>query len=124
MNPVLTAGVSDLEAAIGTEVDKVMGTPASGVAGLVTPDPNMVALVGAMKARLDADKAATTGGGRDPLGQSGGTAAPQDVTYDYQGLMGSNATTAMRPDQFEPMLRQFNKRLTTTFEKTFTAEVK
>jgi hypothetical protein len=124
MTPVLTTGVSDLESAIATEVGKVMGTPASGVAGLGTPDPNMVALVGAMKARLDADKAATAGGDRDPLGKTGGTAAPQDVTYDYQGLMGNNATTAMRPDQFDPMLRQFNKNLTTTFEKTFTAEVK
>lgn len=124
MTPVLTTGVSDLETAIGTEVGKVMGTSASGVAGLGTPDPNMVALVAAMKARLDADKAATAGGGRDPLGQTGGTAAPQDVTYDYQGLMGNNATTAMRPDQFDPMLKQFNKNLTTTFEKTFTAEVK
>lgn len=124
MTPVLTTGVSDLGSAIGTEVGKVMGTPASGVAGLGTPDPNMVALVAAMKARLDADKSATAGGKRDPLGQPRGTAPAQDVTYDYQGLMGNNATTAMRPDQFGPMLKQFNKRLTTLFEKTFTAEVK
>ena len=124
MTPVLTTGVSDLESAIGTEVGKVMGTPASSVAGLGTPDPNMVALVGAMKARLDADKTAAAGGKRDPLGQTGGTAPAQDVTYDYQGLMGNNATTAMRPDQFGPMLNQFNDNLSKTFEKTFTAEVK
>ena len=48
----------------------------------------------------------------------------QDVTYSYQGLMGSNATTALRPDQFGPMVNQFNDKLTTMFEKKFTAEVK
>jgi hypothetical protein len=84
----------------------------------------MTALVNAMKARLDADKAATAGGGRDPLGKKGGTAADQDVTYSYQGLMGSNATTALRPDQFNPMVKQFNDRLTTMFEKPFSAETK
>ncbi len=121
--PVLDAGVSDLQTSIAAEVKRIMSTPASGVAALGTPDPNMVAMVAAMKARLDADKTATAGGGRDPLG-SGGPAPAQDVTYSYQGLMGSNATTALRPDQFAPMVRQFNDRLTTTFEKKFTAEVK
>ena len=84
----------------------------------------MVAMVAAMKARLDADKAATAGGGRDPLAKTGGTAAAQDVTYSYQGLMGSNAKTTLRPDQFGPMVEQFNSKLSTTFEKKFTAEVK
>ena len=101
-----------------------MSTPASGVAALGTPDPNMVAMVAAMKARLDADKAATAGGGRDPLAKTGGTAAAQDVTYSYQGLMGTNAKTTLRPDQFGPMVEQFNSKLSTTFEKKFTAEVK
>ncbi len=124
MTPVLVTGVGDLQAAIGTEVDRVMGTPASGVAALGTPDPNMTAVVTAMKARLDADKKATPAGVRDPLGAKGGTAADQDVTYSYQGLMGTNATTALRPDQFGPMVKQFNDRLTTLFEKPFSAETK
>jgi hypothetical protein len=124
MTPVLVTGVSDLQSAIATEVDRVMGTPASGVGGLGTPDPGMTAVVSAMKARLDADKTATAGTGRDPLGKPGGTAPDQDVTYSYQGLMGSNATTALRPDQFGPMVKQFNDRLTKMFEKPFTAETR
>lgn len=123
MTPVLESSVSDLQSAISTEVERIMGTPASGIAALGAPDPNMTSLVNAMKARLDADKAAAAGGGRDPLGTAGAPAPAQDVTYSYQGLMGSSATTAMRADQFKPMLDQFNDRLTTTFEKTFTAEV-
>ncbi len=124
IDPILTASVSDLQTTIDTEVGRIMTTPAAGVAALGTPDPNMVAMVAAMKARLDADKAATAGGGRDPLGAPGGTAPAQDVTYSYQGLMGSNATTALRPDQFGPMVTQFNSKLTTLFEKKFTAEVR
>jgi hypothetical protein len=124
VDPVLTTSVSDLQASIATEVTRIMATPPSGVAALGTPDPNMVAMVAAMKARLDADKAATADTGRDPLAKEGATAAPQDVTYSYQGLMGSNKTTQLRADQFGPMVEQFNKRLSTTFEKKFTAEVK
>ncbi len=123
VNPILTTSVSDLQATIDTEVNRIMTTPAAGVAALGTPDPNMVAMVAAMKARLDADKAATAGGGRDPLAAPGGTAPAQDVTYSYQGLMGSNRTTALRADQFGPMVSQFNDKLTTMFEKKFTAEV-
>lgn len=122
MDPLLQSNVTDLVGAIDTEVERIMGTPASGVAALGTPDPNMTALVNAMKARLDADKAATAGGGRDPLGKTGGTAPVQDVTYSYQGLMGSNATTAVRADQFAPMVKQFNDNLKTELEKPFTAE--
>jgi hypothetical protein len=122
MDPLLQSNVTDLVSAIDTEVERIMGTPASGVAALGTPDPNMTALVNAMKARLDADKAATAGGGRDPLGKPGGTAPAQDVTYSYQGLMGSNATTAVRPDQFAPMVKQFNDNLKTEFEKPFATE--
>lgn len=121
--PVLATSVSALQTQIDTEVTRVMSTPPSGVPALGPADPNMTALVGAMKARLDADKAATKGGGRDPLGA--GKAAPdQDVTYSYQGMMGSNNTRALRPDQFEPMVKQFNGRLKKLFEKPFTAEVK
>ena len=41
-----------------------MGTPASGVAALGPPNPQMAALVAHMKAQLDADKTASAGGGR------------------------------------------------------------
>jgi hypothetical protein len=122
MDPLLQSNVTDLVAAIDTEVERIMGTPASGVAALGTPDPNMTALVSAMKARLDADKTAAAGGGRDPLGSAGGTAPAQDVTYSYQGLMGTNSTTALRSDQFTPMVKQFNDNLKTEFEKPFAAE--
>ncbi len=123
INPTLSTSVSGLEAKITAEVTRVMGTPPSGVAALGAPDPNMTALVNAMKARVEADQAETKGTGRDPLG--GGKAAPgQDVTYSYQGLMGSNKTTALRPDQFAPMVKQFNDKLKRTFEKPFTPETK
>jgi hypothetical protein len=76
-----------------------------------------------MKARLDADKTATAGGGRDPVGT--GKAAPdQDVTYSYQGLMGSHGTMAIREDQLMPLLKQFNLRCLNLWEKPFKAEVK
>jgi hypothetical protein len=119
--PVITAGVTDLQASIHGEVEKIMGTPPSGLAA--AGDPSMTAMVTAMKARLDADKAASAGGGRDPVGT--GKAAPdQDVIYDYQGLMGSNATTAIRPDQLNPLLAQFNDKCRNMWEKSFTVEVK
>jgi hypothetical protein len=123
VGPALTASVGDLEGKITAEVDRVMSTPPAGVPALGTPDPNMTAMVAAMKTKLDADKAATAGTGRDPLG-SGAAAPAQDVTYSYQGMMGSNTTRALRPDQFNPMVDNFNSKLTTTFEKKFTAEVK
>jgi hypothetical protein len=73
-------------------------------------DPNMASIVAAMKTRLDADKAATAGTGRDPT--AGGGAAPdQDVSYSAQGLMGSSATTTVRGDQFLPMVTAFNNQL-------------
>ena len=123
VGPALTASVSDIGATITAEVDRVMSTPPAGVAALGAPDPNMTAMVTAMKTKLDANKAATAGTGRDPLG-AGAAAPAQDVTYSYQGMMGSNTTRALRPDQFDPMVDNFNKKLTTTFEKKFTAEVK
>jgi hypothetical protein len=124
VTPVLTSSVAALQSTIGTEVTRLMTTPSSGVAAAGPPDPNMAAIVAAMKARIDAGKAATAGTRRDPLGATGGTAPAQDVTYSYQGLMGSNATTAMRGDQFDPMVKQFNDKLKTFFEKNFTADVK
>jgi hypothetical protein len=121
--PVLQTSVEDLETAIENEVNRVMTTPPAGVPALGPADPNMAALVSAMKTRLDADKAATAGGGRDPLGA--GRAAPdQDVTYSYQGMMGSNITRAIRADEFEPLVKQFNDKLSKTWERDFKVEVK
>jgi hypothetical protein len=83
----------------------------------------MAAMVTAMKARLDADKTASAGGGRDPVGA--GKAAPdQDVTYSYQGLMGSHGNMSIRVDQLTPLVKQFNKECTSIWEKAFKAEVK
>ena len=123
VQPVLTSDVAGLESTIQTEVDRVMSTPPSGVAALGPPDPQMAALVSHMKGKLDADKAATAGGGHTPLG-SGKAAPDQNVTYSVQGLMGSSKNTSIRADQFNPMVKQFNDKLKKTFEKTFTAEVK
>ena len=123
VGPVLTTSVADLESTIQAEVTRVMATPPSGVAALGPPDPRMAALVAQMKATLDADKAASAGGGRSPLGA--GVAAPdQNVTYSVQSLMGSSRDTSIRADQFNPMVRQFNARLRNLWERTFTAEVR
>lgn len=123
VQPVLTTSVADLESSLQAEVTRVMATPASGVAALGPPNPQMAALVGHMKAQLDADKAATAGGGRSPLGA--GKAAPdQNVTYTVQSLMGASADTSIRADQFNPMVAQFNSQLRNLWEKKFTAEVK
>jgi hypothetical protein len=120
--PVINSAVTDLQSAIQTEVEKVMGTPPTGIAALGS-NPAMNALVTAMKARLDADRTASAGGGRDPVGT--GKAAPdQDVTYSYQGLMGSHGTMAIREDQLNPLVKQFNLRCLTFWEKPFKAEVK
>ena len=120
--PVINTGVTDLQSSIQTEVEKVMGTPPSGIAALGS-NPAMAAMVTAMKARLDADKTASAGGGRDPVG-TGKPAPDQDVTYSYQGLMGSHGTMAIREDQLNPLLKQFNLRCLTLWEKPFKAEVK
>ncbi len=124
MTPTLISDVSDLQSSVRTEVDRIMGTPASGVAALGTPDPAMTTMVSAMKARLDADKAATAGTGRNPLGLPAGAAPSQDVTYTSTGLMGSSGTTGLRPDQFQPMVQQFNDNLKTLTEQPFKPEAR
>jgi hypothetical protein len=54
-----------------------------------------------------------------------GKAAPdQDVTYSYQGLMGSHGNMQIREDQLAPLVKQFNKECTSLWEKDFKAEVK
>ncbi|HET7487330.1 MAG TPA: hypothetical protein VFJ85_05330 [Acidimicrobiales bacterium] len=122
VEPVLTASVTALQTGIQTEVTRIMTTPPATLAAAGPPDPNMTAMVNAMKARLDAAKAATAGSGRDPLG-SGQAAPAQDVTYSYQGLMGSNRSAALRADQFQPLVAQFNSKLKTFWEKAFRADV-
>jgi len=123
VQPVLTSSVGELERAIEGEVSRVMATPASGVAALGPSNPQMAAVVAHMKAQLDADKAAAAGGGRSPLGT--GKAAPdQHVTYTVGSLMGAAKDTSIRADQFNPILKQFNSKLRTLFEKSFAAEVK
>jgi hypothetical protein len=119
--PVITSGVTDLQTSIQTEVDKVMGTPPSGVAALGS-NPAMAAMVAAMKTRLDADKTAAAGGKRDPV--AAGNAPDQDVTYSHQGLMGSHSNMSIREDQLRPLVKQFNKECSSIWEKAFKAEVK
>jgi hypothetical protein len=126
IRPTLTSSVSQLMTTIGAEVDRIMVTPPAGVAALGTPDPNMAAMVTAMKTTLDANKAATAGNaGRDPMGASRtGNAPAQDVTYSYEGLMGSSTTRALRADQFEPIVTNFNTRLRNPGEQLFKADVR
>ncbi len=122
--PILQSSVTTFQSSIHTEVERLMNTPAGTLAASTTPDPNMAAMVAGMKARLDAAKTATaSSNSRDPLG-AGEVAPDQDVTYSYQGLMGSNTTTAMRPDQFGPMVRQFNDHFKKPLERDFTAETR
>ena len=125
MKPAMVASIADLETKITAEVNRVMTTSASGVHALGTPDPNMVAMVAAMKTTLEANQKATKGTGRDPLGASATATAPdQDVTYSYKGMMGSNANRALRPDQFKAFVDHFNAQLMLPFEKKFEPEVK
>lgn len=119
--PIITNSVISLQTSIQTEVNKVMGTPPSSMAAAANPTMN--AMVTAMKARMDADKAAAAGGKRDPLGT--GKAAPdQDVTYSYQGLMGTHGNMKIREDQLTPLVKSFNDKCKFILEKDFKAEVK
>ena len=125
IGPILTVSAVDLGAKISAEVSRVMTTPPAGIPALGPADPNMATVVASMKATLDKDKAATAGTGRDPLGAGQqAKVADQNVTYSYQGLMGSSDTTALRADQFNPMVAHFNKDLVTILETPFSAEVK
>ncbi len=126
VKPTLATSVTQLMTTIDDEVKRIMVTPPAGVAALGTPDPNMTAMVTAMKATLDANKAATAGNpGRDPMGPSRtGSAPAQDVTYSYEGLMGSSTTKALRTDQFEPIVNNFNTKLLSPGEQKFKAEVR
>jgi len=110
IGPTLASSIGRVQADINAEVTRISTTPPAGMAAAGPADPNMASIVAAMKTRLDADKAATAGTGRDPT--AGGGAAPdQDVSYSAQGLMGSSATTTVRGDQFLPMVTAFNNQL-------------
>lgn len=126
VKPTLATSVSQLTGSIDDAVNRVMGTTPSGVAALGTPDPNMTALVRSMKTTLDANKtAAAANPGRDPMGPSRTGAAPaMDVTYSYEGLMGSSTTRALRVDQFGPLVDNFNGRFLNPGEQRYRAEVR
>jgi hypothetical protein len=124
LNPILKSSVDALQTALATEVNRITSMTPAQLAANPSPDPNMATIVSSMKARLDASKTALSGTGMDPLGVSGGTTPAQDVTYSYQGLMGSNATGAVRADQFKGLADAFNSKLKKFFEKDFKAEVK
>ncbi|MGB7983468.1 MAG: hypothetical protein WCF36_22035 [Candidatus Nanopelagicales bacterium] len=112
VQPTLAASVASLQSAIGTETTTLLATPPAGMAAAGPADPQMAAIVSAMKGRLDADKAATAGTGIDPTAPTSAGATPavpsQDVSYSAQGMMGSNNTTKVRTDQFEKMVAAFN----------------
>ena len=124
LTPVLDDSVKDLQAAIGAEADKAMGASPAAMAAAAAGSPQLTALVGHMKTQLDADKAASAGGGRTPLG-SGKAAPDQHVTYSVQSLMGSSKDTTFRADQVSAFVGQFNDKLKKIIvEKDFTAKVK
>ena len=123
VKPTLDASVTALQATIAAEVTRITTTPPPGGAVPAAPDPQMAAIVAAMKARLDADKAATLNTGRDPTA-GGATAPEQNVTYSAQGLMGSSNSSAVRVDQFKGMLDAFNASLRKVpREDAFTVDV-
>jgi hypothetical protein len=110
VKPTLAASVSSVQSSINAEVTRITTAPPAGMAAAGPADPQMAAIVAAMKARLDADKAATAGTGRDPT-KGGGSAPDQNVTYSAQGLMGSSNASTVRADQFQGMLDAFNAKL-------------
>jgi len=123
VKPTLTGSVAAIQSAIGTEVTRITTTPPAGVAAAGPADPQMAAVVAAMKTRLDADKAATAGTGRDPT-KGGGAAPDQNVTYSAQGLMGSSNTSTVRVDQMQKMVDAFNAKLRKApREDVFTVDV-
>jgi hypothetical protein len=77
-----------------------------------------------MIGRLDAAKTALSGTGMDPLGVAGAKTPAQDVTYSYEGMMGSGTTTDLRADQFAPMLKKFNDTFKLATETPFTVDSK
>jgi hypothetical protein len=110
VKPTLASSVSSLQSSINAEVTRITTTPPAGMAAAGPADPQMAAIVAAMKTRLDADKTATAGTRRDPT-KGGGSAPDQNVTYSAQGLMGSSNSSTVRADQFQGMVDAFNAKL-------------
>jgi hypothetical protein len=123
LDPVLNTSVTSLRTAIAAEVNKVMTMSPTELAANPSPDPNMTKIVTDMKSRLDAAKTALAGTSMDPLGVEGGTTPAQDVTYSYQGMMGSAKSTEIRADQFKLLVDNFNLNLKRGTEQNFKAEV-
>jgi hypothetical protein len=123
LDPVLNTSVTSLRTAIAAEVNKVMTMSPTELAANPSPDPKMTKIVTDMKSRLDAAKTALAGTSMDPLGVEGGSTPAQDVTYSYQGMMGSAKSTEIRADQFKLLIDNFNANLKKTTEQNFTAEV-
>jgi len=120
--PILETSVGQIRVVIAAEVDRIMGMSPAEMAANPSPDPIMEVLVKDMKGRLDTAKTALAGTGMDPLGVSGATTPAQDVTYSYEGMMGSGTTRAVRPDQFGPIVDGFNNTLKLATEQPFKAE--
>ncbi|WP_143109739.1 hypothetical protein [Agromyces sp. CF514] len=110
IEPVVTRSTNSLMAAIGTEVTRIMGTPAEQLAIAAPRDPAIASIASAMSTRLKASAAVATvaqvvtGG----TGVNPGTAAPaQEVTYNTVNMMSDN-TDIFRADQFADIATAFN----------------
>lgn len=109
MQPTLAASVTAVQSSIASEVTRILTTPPAGHAAAGPADPNMAAVVAAMKTRLDADKASGATTPRQDPSAGGAAVVPQNVTFSAQGLMGSSNSSAVRVDQFAPMVAAFNR---------------
>jgi hypothetical protein len=111
INPVLQTSVTALIAAVHTEVDRIMGTPAGALATAAPRDPNLTALATSMNTQLQTQVAAATANqaatpGTTPVNPGAGAPA-QAVTYGTVNMMSDN-TSVFRPDQFAALATQFN----------------
>lgn len=112
ITPVLQSSVTSLQAAVGTEVDRIMGTPAGALATAGPTDPNLAALATSLRARLQTEVTAARTAQAGTAGTSAvnpGAGAPaQSVTYGTVNMMSDN-TNVFRPDQFVELARRFNE---------------
>ena len=120
IQPVLTASVATLRVDIAADVNRAMTTPADALAADAPPDPDLRAMVGGMKTRLEA----ATPAERirrirtppppircaPPPQRLRPTTPNQEVTYSNKGMMSDN-TGDVRADQLRDMVAQFNDRV-------------
>jgi hypothetical protein len=103
--------VTALNAEVTTEVERVMGTPAGGVAALAPVDPAITNLATAMRDRLQAGvtaaNTAQVAARTTPL-NPGDTQPAQEVTYDTAHNIMSDNQGNVRLDQFAILANQFN----------------